>query len=275
MLMLGTANAGKSALLKALTRAEPEVAPYPYTTRRPQPGMMMFEDAPIQLVDAPPFEAQVYEPWMNALPRNADSGLVVLDPSAVGVLGTIDEIQELVDRARVKMVPAWWAVGERGEAAAAAVAEDDVAGLELDDASILARLDPGDVELPVLVVASKIDEGDNREQVDVLAELLGESWPVLPVSAVTGEGLDALREASFRALRVMRVYSKPPNKPPSMKEPMILPIGTTVSQMARAIHKDLEAKLRFARIWSDRHFDGQRIPRDQVLEDRDVVEINA
>ena len=62
---------------------------------------------------------------MNALPRNADAGLVVLDPAAVGVLGTIDDIQEMVDRARVKMVPAWWAVGEPGAEAVEAVAEDD------------------------------------------------------------------------------------------------------------------------------------------------------
>ena len=45
--------------------------------------------------------------------------------------------------------------------------------------------------------------------------------------------------------------------------------------MARSIHKDLEAKLRFARIWSDRHFDGQRIPYDSELRDRDIVEIHV
>src|SRR5512147_3328828 len=37
--MLGPPNAGKSALLAALTHAHPEVAEYPFTTRAPQPGM--------------------------------------------------------------------------------------------------------------------------------------------------------------------------------------------------------------------------------------------
>jgi len=37
--LLGPPNAGKSALLRALTSAHPEVAAYPFTTRAPQPGM--------------------------------------------------------------------------------------------------------------------------------------------------------------------------------------------------------------------------------------------
>src|SRR5579872_1199845 len=41
---LGGPNAGKSQLLARLTRATPEIAPYPFTTRAPQPGMMPWQD---------------------------------------------------------------------------------------------------------------------------------------------------------------------------------------------------------------------------------------
>jgi len=272
VVLLGPSNTGKSALVTALTRAEPEVAPYPYTTRKPLPAMMMYEDAQIQLVDAPAMERAVYEPWMNSLARNADIGVVVLDPSAVGVLGALDEIAELVGRGRVKLSPAWWATGE-GEAGRRET-DEDLAGQELDDDALLARLEPGDIELPIVVVVNKIDAGDNREQFEVLAELLGGAWPLLTVSAQTGEGLDRLREVIFRGLRVMRVYAKPPGKPASTEEPIILPLGATVRDMARSIHKDFAAQLRFARVWSDRHFDGQRIPYDEELRDRDIVEIH-
>src|SRR5262245_22349719 len=42
--LIGPPNAGKSALVRALTHAHPEVAAYPFTTRVPLPGMMPFED---------------------------------------------------------------------------------------------------------------------------------------------------------------------------------------------------------------------------------------
>src|ERR1035441_10061225 len=46
--LLGPPNAGKSALLAALTHAHPEVGEYPFTTRAPLPGMMEFEDVQVQ-----------------------------------------------------------------------------------------------------------------------------------------------------------------------------------------------------------------------------------
>ena len=51
---LGAPNAGKSRLLRALTKATPEVAAYPFTTREPVPGMMEWEDVRLQLIDLPP-----------------------------------------------------------------------------------------------------------------------------------------------------------------------------------------------------------------------------
>lgn len=272
IVLLGPANSGKSALLAALTNAEPAVADYPYTTQRPQPGMASCEGVPIQLVDGPAVEPAVYQPWMNTLVRNADVGLVVVDPSMTGVLGVMEALQKLVSRARVDLVPAWWALGD---ARSVAATDEDDSGVELDDEAILARLEPGDVELPVLMVASKADVAGNDGDFEVLFELLGDRWPMLPVSASSGQGLDALRRAAFDSLELIRVYAKPPGQAPSLGEPIVLPRGANVADMARAIHREIAEDLRYARIWSDRHHDGQRIPQDQQLEDGDVVEIHA
>src|SRR6202030_2019085 len=50
-IVLGAPNCGKSQLVASLTRAKPELAPYPFTTRAPLPGMMPWEDVMIQLID--------------------------------------------------------------------------------------------------------------------------------------------------------------------------------------------------------------------------------
>src|SRR5436309_3304217 len=44
VVLVGGPNAGKSAILAAVTNAKPEVAPYPFTTRAPYPGIMSYED---------------------------------------------------------------------------------------------------------------------------------------------------------------------------------------------------------------------------------------
>src|SRR5437763_15019488 len=45
VMLLGAPYVGNSRLLTRLTRATPEVAPYPFTTREPHAGMMEWEDA--------------------------------------------------------------------------------------------------------------------------------------------------------------------------------------------------------------------------------------
>src|SRR5262249_5287428 len=76
---VGARSAGKSSLLAAVTNARPEVAPYPYTTRVPQPGIMMRQDVPVQLVDLPPIAADFFELWVPSVIRSADAALLVVD----------------------------------------------------------------------------------------------------------------------------------------------------------------------------------------------------
>ena len=77
--MVGPPNVGKLALLAALTKAVSEVADYPFTTRLPIPGMMMFENIQLQLVDMPPLSHEYMESWMSQITRNADALLLVVD----------------------------------------------------------------------------------------------------------------------------------------------------------------------------------------------------
>src|SRR5881296_1487369 len=100
-ILLGPPNAGKSALLKALTRAHPEVAPYPFTTGTPLPGMMPFEDVQVQIVDTPAVTVEHAEPYVPNLVHTADGVLVVLDVAADDLDQDWRVAQGLLERARV------------------------------------------------------------------------------------------------------------------------------------------------------------------------------
>src|SRR5918911_1539550 len=51
---------------------------------------------------------------------------------------------------------------------------------------------------------------------------LADRLPLLPTSAVSGAGLDELRRRIVQALDVVRVYAKPPGRPPDLDRPFVL-----------------------------------------------------
>ena len=247
-MLVGPPNAGKSSLLAALTHAHPEIADYPFTTRTSLPGMMVFEDVQVQLVDTPAVAAGHGEPWLPSLVRSADGVLVVVEVEADEPEANWAAVVDLLDRARV------WPRGRPRPA----------------DASPLL------VDLPVLVLANKSDLDPDGTFAVLAREVIWPELPFLPVSATRGDGLDGLRPRLFAELGRMRVYTKEPGHPPDRGRPFVLPGGATVEDLARLVHGELAARLHFARIWgAHARFDGQQVDRHHVLEDRDVVELHA
>src|SRR5512143_428371 len=79
VVLLGLPNSGKSSLLSRITHASSEVADYPFTTQKPIPGMMTFENLQIQLVDTPPVQMDHIEPGFPNVIRSADGLLFLVD----------------------------------------------------------------------------------------------------------------------------------------------------------------------------------------------------
>jgi len=244
VVLLGPPNCGKSSLLAALTHAEPPIADYPFTTTRPQPGMMVFEDVQIQLVDLPPVAAQHMDTWLPGLVRGADAALLLVDPTSSDLPEDVEVVRERLAGARAPLV-----------------------------GTLPEEVDPRDNPLPTLMVITKADRA-REEDLKVLEELYGSRYPLLRISVATHAGLEALKVAVWRLLQMVRVYSKPPGKPVDRSQPFVLPQGYTVADLAERVHREIAEKMQFARVWGGK-LEGQRVARDFELRDRDVVELHV
>ncbi len=244
--VVGAPNAGKSALVAALTNATPEVSASPFTTWEPTPGMMPIDDIQVQLVDTPPLYREYVEPQLMDLLRRVDLILLVVDLEA-------DPVEQL------------------GQALAL-LAESRILPLQHQD-----RYEGGKQAAfkPFLVVANKADDDGSDELFQVFRQLLAEEWPCVPVSATTGRNLDQLKRAVFERLGVMRIYARPPGKEPDLNAPFVVKEGSTVVEFAARVHRDFLETLVSARVWGSAEFDGQSVGRDYVLQDGDIVELRT
>jgi ribosome-interacting GTPase 1 len=82
VVLLGIPNSGKSSIVGLLTDAKVHIADFPFATHAPVPGMMKFEDVPIELVDMPPITAEIVMPGQVGTYRNCDLIAIVIDLSA-------------------------------------------------------------------------------------------------------------------------------------------------------------------------------------------------
>jgi ribosome-interacting GTPase 1 len=129
-------------------------------------------------------------------------------------------------------------------------------------------------QYPTLLIVNKVDIAP-AENLEILRELFGEKLEIMPISTATGEGLAELAKRLWQLLAVIRIYTKEPGKPCDKEKPYILPIGSTLEDLAQEIHRDLPDVMKFARIWGEGRFDGARVPREEELHDKDIVEIHA
>jgi ribosome-interacting GTPase 1 len=245
VVLLGLPNSGKSALFSKVTNAFSEVADYPFTTQKPVPGMMKFENLQIQLVDTPPIQLDHIEPGLSNLIRNADALLLIVDLTEDPVF-QMEILLEVLKEMKIMVV----------------------------GKSTVPPLEVGWASLKALLLGNKCDGKNAMEGYRAFEARFRETFPILPISAKEGMNSEDLKKEIYQILGIIRVYTKIPGGEADLEEPVVLRKGSTVGDVALSIHKDFVAKLRYAKIWGSGKFDGQMVKRDYRVNEGDVIELH-
>ena len=165
--LLGLPNAGKSTLIAAVSASRPKIADYPFTTLRPNLGVVKVGvDASFVMADIP--------------------GLVAGAAAGAG-LGTRFLRHLARTRVLVHLVDVAPADGSDPV--------DNVAVVERE----LFAYSPGFRERPIWMAPSKMDLAPDTSIPDALRERFPDR-PLFPISAATGQGVSALNAALMRHL---------------------------------------------------------------------------
>jgi GTPase len=164
--LLGFPNVGKSTFIRAVSRARPVVADYPFTTLVPHLGVVAFDsDASFVIADIP--------------------GLI---PGAAQGAGLGARFLKHVERTRVLLHLITVDPGEGRDP----IRDFDTINAELE------RFDPDLAKRPQVVAMSKADLPDVREQwVKAKRKLARRGIDLKRVSAATGEGVREVLEALY------------------------------------------------------------------------------
>lgn len=174
--LVGYPNVGKSTLISRLSAARPKIANYAFTTLEPNLGVVQVGDYPhtesFTIADLPGLIEGAHE----------GHGL------GIQFLRHIERTSVIVHLVDVSDSSA----AEGGAAAIGSDRPDPVADFKTITAE-LAAFDPALAAKPTIIIAAKIDVANPEKLKKLTAFAKRKKLPFYAISAVTGEGLDALK----------------------------------------------------------------------------------
>lgn len=291
VMIIGPPNTGKSSLLNSLTGAKTLVADYPYSTVKPGVAVLDYQTVKIQIVDLPPLMegAAIKQTPLLSMVRNCDLILIVVDGiSQLNlILNELRETNILINKEKpdINIIRDYTGgleiIGEKLinadiDAVRKVLRDHGIANatveifseVDLDD--FFNVVDEKIAYVPALCILNKQDQ-----KIESIIDKNHNSIELLNLSTKNNINLDLLKEKIWDYLKLVKVFTKEPGKPPTKKDPVTLKKGLSIKDMAQHIHKDFVKKFRYAKVWgkSAKH-QGQTVGLEHKLEDDDVVEIH-
>ena len=298
--LVGFPSVGKSSLISQLTDVESDTGNFAFTTLTCIPGVLHHRGATIQILDLPGLIKGAAEgkgrgrEILNVI-RSCDMVLYVVDPFQDSHFDILDmELWRSGMRLNQPKPQVFVDRTERGGIVVRSTLEQTnlteeeiqaiIRSFGIVSANVTLRTDVTDDHIvdtlagnriysDAVVVLNKVDLATDKD-LKKSRDMLPKDWPVLPVSAKTGQGIEEMKDFIFDNLHFMSIYLKPQGQDADLVEPLIVKDTSTVRDVCVKLHRDFERKFRYARVKGpSAKFDWQRVGLDHLLKDEDLLTI--
>ncbi|MFA5745283.1 MAG: GTPase [archaeon] len=282
VVIVGLANSGKSTFLTKFTNAKPTIAPYAYTTTKPEVGVLNYGGALIQIVELPSFlESKEMANQILSMIRCSDAIILTItdySKEQMDRLITLLEAQDIYitkQKPKIELTKSQYLgitfINEQNltvpKEQAIALLRDSgyrshtvILGQKTNMEDLLLLMNPRAVYLPCFCVSmpftKNLSEIGNYKNIKV--------YPFSEEIKIT--------EEIFKMVNKIIIYTKKPGQKVDLTDPLVLEKGATVKEAAKQIHKTISKELRSAKVWGSTRFPGQNVSKNYILKDKDVVE---
>ncbi len=268
IVILGVPNSGKSFLLKQLTGVDVFVAPYPFTTTKPEIGMMDYKGAKIQLVEVPAIiqgssKGKANGTQLLSLARNADAIIIIYRTKEERdiVINELKNVSIIVNRKKPKITinPSEYK----------SITVSGKQHLKMSEKEFEAALK----SFGIFHASVLLEEATTLQKLSEVLDHTLEYKNCLLIKQDEYKDVDILKEKIFNLLERILVYTKKPGKAPDMSDPLVMKKGSIVGDVANLIHKEIASHIKHVRVWGSSKFPGQRVSKDYKLKNEDIIEI--
>ncbi|VVB98693.1 GTPase Obg [uncultured archaeon] len=271
IVILGAPNSGKSYLLKMLTGVDVEIAEYPFTTTKPEIGMMGYRGTQVQVVEVPALiegssEGKANGTQLLSLARNADAIIVMhRDDAEKGmVVGELAKAGIIITRKKPRI-----AILPNSEYQGITVAGKQF--LKISEKELEDTLKRAGIYKASVLLEEDTDLGKLTEALDESLDYKN----ALFIKTGSEGNLDELKAKIFGLLEKIIVYTKKPGAEADLNTPMCVKEGSTVSDIAGLVHKEMADRVKYAKVWGSSKLEVQRVGKEYRLKDGDIVDISA
>ena len=281
VLVIGLANSGKSTFLAEYTNSKPLIASYPYSTVKPEIGVIDYTGAKIQLIEMPSFlDNHELTPQIFSMIRVADLLILLIkDGSKIELNKIIKKLENKDVFVTLKKPKISFTKSEF-----AGVSFINEQNLVCKKSQAIELLKSAGYRANNFILNQKTTINDllllinpRAAFVHAIAVSMPFKKKIIPFKYKNINVYDFSDKKSviseiYNNLNKVIVYTKKPGQKLNTTEPLILDKGQTVLDAAKQIHKVIYKQLKSAKVWGSTKYPGQNVSKKYILKNNDVVE---